>query len=217
MYDNVYRHAFQQIVSVNDELIEHYNPQRYRVKRDAPDLTKKEDKDFARALRELFRDTRGTYGSTVLMNREHTTKVKKMFVKVDPMMAKHGVNSEQIEQLKKSSEELAREGTRLPLWGMVTKETPKTAAIDTKEELRAWRELFRDTRGTWGSTVLMNREHTKKVKKMFVNHPPEMIERGVNSEQIQEILKSSEERDRDGGTKFPLIGNVTCRVPTLKI
>ncbi|KAL1452907.1 hypothetical protein WDU94_007092 [Cyamophila willieti] len=209
-----------QIVQVNDVLFERFDPNR-RVRRDLAGKDKElllrelevnrdrvrrdlneEDREFARGLRELFRDTRGTYGRTELMNREHTTKLKKMFVMQDPQLMAHAVDSEQVQQLIMSSEERKRGGgTRLPLWGIpMPKDIPSTT---TSNILRDLRELFQDTRGTFGRTQLMNREHTTKVKKMFVEEHPDIMEYGVNSEQFEEIIKASKER---GSTKFPLIG-----------
>ncbi|KAI5727463.1 hypothetical protein M8J77_002741 [Diaphorina citri] len=202
---------YDQIVEINDDLVEHYKPQRRaRARRNAESTHAQEDKEFARELREIFRDTRATYkAATKLMNSEDTTKLKKMVVQQHPLIMAHGVNSEQVAQLLKSSEELARLGTRLPLWGAPTPDVTPPTATGTGEFLRELRELLRDTRAKFGITRLMNHEDTTKKRKMLVMPDSLMRDHAVNSEQVAEILKSSEERNRGGGTKFPLIGMPT--------
>lgn len=47
-----------------------------------PSDKEKEDREFLRELREALRNTRATYAAvTKLMNREHTSEKKKLFVK----------------------------------------------------------------------------------------------------------------------------------------
>lgn len=120
----------------------------------------------------------------------------------DPIVMDYFVNSEQIEQILKSSEELAKHGTRLPLWGIPTKDfaPSESTTIDVVHELR---EVLRDSRATYATTVLMNREHTKTKKNLFVPQERVVMEHGVNSEQIAEIVKSSKERNP---AVWPLIG-----------
>lgn len=78
--------------------------------------------------------------------------------------------------------------------------------MNAVEFIRELRNVFRNVRPTPPyTTKLMNQfDVTSKKSKLKANKEPMIAQFGVNSQQITEIMKSSEER---GSTTFPLIGS----------